>query len=94
MVAAKRILPAPTELHARWQAVFEEAGLRADILGLADRFPEERSLEIPFQTLDRIDTTLGDLLLDRPEDVLPAGVRGLRELLPLDRPELSGLRLR
>ncbi|MCI4364648.1 MAG: AAA family ATPase [Thermoplasmata archaeon] len=94
MVAARRTLPAPPELQSRWAAVLEEAGLRPAILSLSDRFPEARSLEIPFSLLDASDTSLADLLLERPEEVLEAGRRAMGELLPVSGPEAEGLRLR
>ena len=94
MVAVKRTLPAPPELQSRWAGVLEEAGLRPRVLQLHDRFPEERSLDIPFAAVDGVDTALADLLLERPEEVLDAGVRAMRELLPVAGPEAEGLRLR
>ncbi len=94
MVAAKRTLPAPPELQSRWAAVLEEAVLRPRILQIFDRFPEERSLEVPFSALDAPDTGLADLLLERPEEVLAAGARAMRELLPVAGPAAEGLRLR
>jgi replicative DNA helicase Mcm len=94
MVAVKRTLPAPPELQSRWASVLEEAGLRPRVLQLHDRFPEERSLEVPFSVLDSIDTPLADLLLERPEVVLDAGVRALRDLLPIAGPEADELRVR
>lgn len=94
MVAVKRTLPAPPELQGRWAAVLEEAGLRPRILQLHDRFPEERSLEVPFGQVDGADTGLADLLLERPEEVVAAGIRAMRELLPVVRPEADNLRLR
>ena len=94
MVAVKRTLPAPPELQSRWASVLEEAGLRPRVLQLHDRFPEERSLDVPFSLLDSIDTPLADLLLERPEVVLDAGVRALRDLLPVAGPEADELRVR
>ncbi len=94
MAAVKRTLPAPPELQSRWAAVLEEAGLRPRILQLHDRFPEERSLEVGFSHLDSADTALADILLERPEEVLGAGLRAMRELLPVAGPEADGLRLR
>ncbi len=94
MAAVKRTLPAPPELQSRWAAVLEEAGLRPRILQLHDRFPEERSLEVAFSHLDSADTALADILLERPEEVLGAGLRAMRELLPVAGPEADGLRLR
>ncbi len=94
MVVASRALPAPPELAGRWEAVLEEGGRRPRILELADRYPEERSLEVPFGEIDGPDTPLADLLLERPEEVLTAGRTGLRGLIPVAGPETEGLRLR
>ncbi len=94
MAAVKRALPSPPELQSRWAAVLEEAGLRPRILALHDRFPEERSLEVPFNAVDGSDTPLADVLLERPEEVLGAGIRAMKELLPVAGPEAEGLRLR
>jgi replicative DNA helicase Mcm len=94
MVAARRTLPAPPELQSRWAAVLEEAGLRPAILAVSDNFPQTRSLEVPFGTLDAVDTPLADLLLERPDEVLEAGRRAMRELLPVSGPEADALRLR
>jgi replicative DNA helicase Mcm len=94
VAAVKRTLPAPPELQSRWAAVLEEAGRRPEILALADRFPEERSLTVPFSELDAVDTALADVLLERPEEVLGAGQRAMRELLPVAGADSEGLRLR
>jgi replicative DNA helicase Mcm len=94
MVAARRTLPAPPELQSKWAAVLEEAELRPRILQIFDRYPEERALELPFSALDSVDTGLADLLLERPDELLDAGKRAMRELLPVAGPEVEGLRLR
>ena len=94
MAAVKRALPAPPELQSHWAAVLEEAGHRAEVLALSDRYPEERSLTIAFSEIDQVDTSLADLLLERPEEVLGAGERAMRELLPIAEAGAEGLRLR
>jgi replicative DNA helicase Mcm len=94
MVAARTTPPSPPELESRWTAVLEEAALRPRILQIYDRYPDERSLELPFSTIDGADTGLADLLLERPEEILAAGTRAMRELLPVSGPEAGGLRLR
>ena len=94
MVAARKTLPAPPELQSRWAAVLEEGGFRPRILQILDRYPEERSLEVPFALLDAADTPLADLLLERPDEVVGAGQRAMRELLPVSGAEADGLRLR
>jgi len=94
MVASRRTLPAPPELQSRWASVLEEGGFRPRILQLHDRFPEERSLEVPFSVVDAADTPLADLLLERPEEVTDAGIRAMKELLPVAGSEAEQLRLR
>ncbi|MGA9839344.1 MAG: minichromosome maintenance protein MCM [Thermoplasmata archaeon] len=94
MAAVKRTLPAPPELQSHWASVLEEGGRRPEILALSDRYPEERSLTVPFAEIDRADTSLADLLLERPEEVVGAGQRAMRELLPVADAESDGLRLR
>jgi len=94
MVAARKALPAPPELQSRWAAVLEEGGFRPRILQILDRYPEERSLEVPFPLLDAADTPLADLLLERPDEVIDAGQRAMRELLPVSGADAEGLRLR
>ncbi|MCI4324670.1 MAG: minichromosome maintenance protein MCM [Thermoplasmata archaeon] len=94
MVTAARTLVERIDLVGRWTAVLEEGELRPRILELADRFPEERSLEVPFSVIESADTPLADLLLERPEEVIAAGARAMRELIPAAGPETEGLRLR
>ena len=94
MVTSPRVLTSSGELSGRWAAVFEEAGVRHRVMELASRFPEDRSLEIPFSAIESADTALADELLVRPEEVLDSGARAMRELLPVMGPEAQGLRLR
>jgi replicative DNA helicase Mcm len=94
MALAPRALPSPAELQGRWVQALEEAGVRPKILEVVDRFPEERSVALAFSTLERVDAQLADHLLEKPEEVLEAGQRAMRELLPVQGPEAEGLRLR
>ncbi|MCI4357800.1 MAG: minichromosome maintenance protein MCM [Thermoplasmata archaeon] len=94
MVVSSRTVPAAPVLVSQWEAVFEEAGLRPRILELADRFPEERSLQVAFSAIEGSDTPLADLLIERPEEILGSGVLAMREMIPVAGPETAGLRLR
>jgi replicative DNA helicase Mcm len=94
MVTAGRVIADRIDLVGRWNTVLEEHDFRARILELADKFPEERSLEVPFYDIESTDTGLADLLLERPEEVLSAGVRAMRELIPAATEETLGLRVR
>src|SRR5437899_3669985 len=63
------------ELIARWEEFFSEMGLESEIIGLTDRYPEERSLKIRFEDLNRFDTDMSIHLLRQPLNVLTAGRR-------------------
>jgi DNA replicative helicase MCM subunit Mcm2 (Cdc46/Mcm family) len=94
MVTSSRLVASAGELAGRWATVLEEGGRRSRVLELLNHFPEERSLLVPFVEVEGVDTALGDQLLERPEEVLDAGTRAMRELLPVVGPEADGLRLR
>ncbi|HEV8050509.1 MAG TPA: ATPase, partial [Thermoplasmata archaeon] len=94
MVTAGRTLTDRIDLVGRWAAVLEEAELRPRILELADRFPEERSLEVPFPAIESADLGLADLLLDRPEEAIAAGIRAMKELIPAASAQADDLRIR
>ncbi len=87
MALAPRALPSPAELQGRWVQALEEAGVRPKLLEVVARFPEERSVALAFSTLERVDAQLADHLLEKPEEVLEAGQRAMRELLPVQGPE-------
>src|SRR5437016_14574138 len=66
------------ELIARWEEFFSELGLESEIIGLADRYPEGRSLKIRFEDLNRFDTDMSIHLLRQPLNVLTAGQGAVR----------------
>ncbi len=70
------------ELVARWEEFFAEAGLESAIIGLADRYPEARSLEVAFEALNRFDTDMSIHLLRQPLNVLAAGEEAIRRVVP------------
>src|SRR2546428_12434338 len=61
------------ELIARWEEFYSEMGLEGEIIGLADRYPDERSLKIRFEDLNRFDTDMSIHLLRQPLNVITAG---------------------
>src|SRR2546428_14089155 len=65
------------ELIARWEEFFSELGLESEIIGLADRYPEGRSLKVRFEDLNRFDTDMSIHLLRQPLNVLTAGGEGI-----------------
>jgi replicative DNA helicase Mcm len=83
MALATHVLPSSPELVGRWSAALEEAELRPRVLEVRDRFPEERSVSLPFASIENVDAGLADLLLEQPEETLAAGRRAMREMLPV-----------
>src|SRR5467141_1486526 len=70
------------ELIAKWEEFFEEMGYLSKIIAIADRFPEERSLSVAFDELNRFDTDMAIFLLRHPLNVITAGEEAIRRLVP------------
>lgn len=70
------------ELIAKWEEFFEEMGYLSKIISVTDRYPEERTLEVPFEELNRFDTDMAIYLLRHPLNVLTAGEEAIRRLMP------------
>jgi len=70
------------ELIAKWEEFFDEAGYQSKIISVADRYPEERSLEVQFDELNRFDTDMAIFLLRHPLNALTAGEEAIRRLTP------------
>jgi len=70
------------ELVIKWEEFFAEYGYEATIISIADRYPEERSLEVKFVDLDRYDTDLAIYLLEKPDEALSAAEEAVRSLVP------------
>src|SRR2546430_13352717 len=70
------------ELIAKWEEFFEEMGYLSKIIAIADRFPEDRSLLVAFDELNRFDTDMAIYLLRHPLNVLMAGGEAIRRLAP------------
>src|SRR5712692_4657521 len=70
------------ELIAKWEEFFEEMGYLSKIIAIADRYPEERSLSIAFDELNRFDTDMAIFLLRHPLSVLTAAEEAIRRLVP------------
>ena len=70
------------ELIAKWQEFFEEMGYLSEIVQISDRYPEDRSLELPFETLNRYDTDMAIFFLRHPLNAIAAGEEAIRRLVP------------
>ncbi len=81
------------ELIAKWEEFFEEAGYLSKIIAVADRYPEDRTLEVSFLELNRFDTDMAIFLMGHPLNVLTAGEEAMRRLVPPGE-ELTQIHLR
>ena len=81
------------ELIAKWEEFFEEAGYLSKIIAVADRYPEDRTLEVSFPELNRFDTDMAIFLMKHPLNVLTAGEEAMRRLVPPGE-ELTQIHLR
>src|SRR6184192_824080 len=70
------------ELIAKWEEFFEEFGYLSKIIAIADRYPEDRSLSVAFDEMNRFDTDMAIYLLRHPLNVLMAGEEAIRRLAP------------
>ncbi len=72
-------------LTARWESFFDDTGLRSQAIILSDRFPEEKSLSVPFSIIDRFDADFANYLLEDPAKSLAAAEKTIKGLLPPER---------
>ncbi len=70
------------ELIAKWEEFFAEMGYESEIIGLADRYPEARTLRVRFEDMNRFDTDMSIYLLRHPLNVLAAGEEAIRRIVP------------
>jgi len=70
------------ELIAKWEEFFAEMGYESEIIGLADRYPEARTLRVRFEDMNRFDTDMSIYLLRQPLNVLAAGEEAIRRIVP------------
>src|SRR5437879_8046450 len=70
------------ELIAKWEEFLEETGYLSKIIAIADRYPEERSLSVAFDELNRFDTDMAIFLFRHPLNALTAGEEAIRRLVP------------
>lgn len=94
MVLAERAALSPGDMESRWTTFLEEADLRGRVLEVAERYPELRSLEVPFNLIDRHNSELADAFLERPEMALRAAQEAIRQMIPEALSPSGPIRLR
>ncbi len=70
------------ELVRKWEEFFADAGYEPRIIGLSDRYPEERTLEVRFDDVNRFDTDMAIYLLGHPLNVLESANEAVRRVVP------------
>ena len=78
----------PTELEERLDRFFR-AYYSREILRVVRGYPEEKSLVVNFEDLDRYDISLADEMLNNPDVAISAAQRALAKIeLPVDYPSI------
>lgn len=54
-----------------------------DVFKVLEKYPDERSLNVDYQTLEVFDPDLADLLIDKPEEVIEAAQIAIKNIDPL-----------
>ena len=67
-------------------AKFEEffaTSYKDDVFKILEKYPDDRSLTVDYNTLEVFDPDLADLLIDKPEDVIEAAQIAIKNIDPL-----------
>ena len=67
-------------------AKFEEffaTSYKDDVFKILEKYPDERSLNVDYQSLEIFDPDLADLLIDKPEEVIEAAQIAIKNIDPL-----------
>lgn len=67
-------------------AKFEEffaTSYKDDVLKILEKYPDERSLAVNYQSLEMFDPELADLLVEKPEEVIQAAQIAIKNIDPL-----------
>ena len=72
----------PAELVEKWEEFFETYDYQGRIVSLADTYPETRTLEVPFDALNRFDTDFAIYLLRHPQQSLAAADEAVTRIAP------------
>ena len=67
-------------------AKFEEffaTSYKDDVFKILEKYPDERSLNVNYQSLEMFDPDLADLLIEKPEEVIEAAQIAIKNIDPL-----------
>ncbi|MCL4325825.1 MAG: minichromosome maintenance protein MCM [Candidatus Thermoplasmatota archaeon] len=61
------------EITAKWHDLFDDKSILPDLLMMKVRYPEKRTVKIPFKIIERFSPEFAVELLNNPEEILNAG---------------------
>jgi len=73
------------DVIARWEEFLESSDYRLKVIEVADHYPEQRSLIIPYSMLDLFDPDFSDHILQHPVKSLHLGKQAVKKMLPPGR---------
>ncbi len=73
------------DVIARWEEFLESSDYRLKVIEVADHYPEQRSLIIPYTMLDLFDPDFSDHILQHPVKCLHLGKQAVKKMLPPGR---------
>lgn len=73
------------DLVSKWTDFFEDTGMRGYVTMIADKYPEEKSLNVPFSQIDSFSPELAYFLLENPAKSIEAAESVITALLAADR---------
>jgi len=88
MAIAPTVQYTEQDLSSRWYEFFTETGVREEAILAADRFPEDRSVFVPFSSVDHFDPDLAIFILQEPIRSLEAAESVLNSMLPPERQQI------
>ncbi len=71
----------PEELNKLWDHLFQQYGYYDSITRMSSHYPEERSLYVSFDDIDKFDPKFSLYLLQNAEETLNAGNKLVREYI-------------
>ncbi len=78
-------------LVQKWGEILEESNYVPKIKSLSDIYPEEKSLKVKFDDIDRYDNEMAILLLTDPAKLISSGEEAIKEYIP---PTSEGVELK
>ena len=60
-----------------------------DVLEILEKYPDERSLTVNYEDLEKFDPDLADLLITKPEEVIAASQKAIKNIDPLMKEDMK-----